>query len=331
MLYNCDCIECSKKYLEDGSIPLLVCDPPFGIEEVGFGKHYNRDEEYAVDGYVEAPADYYGFTRDWVTEAFRILSPDGSMYIISGWTNADIIGSVLRELKIPVINKIIWRFNFGVFTKKKFVTSHYEIFYVCKNPKKRTFNTYCRYGFQAKKDGKSLLYKDLESVWDINKEYQPKQKKNKNKLPEELVHKMILYSSNEGDKVCDFFLGNFTTAIVAKKLNRVPVGFELNKLAFDIGIGVLDSIVVGSDIVEVENELPEHQGKKIDQHTIDRICTDYTEMRSGGENHKNAVAWLAENYGRGIFSISNIVNKHCRYCARSKPEIVDMFKESENN
>ena len=60
--------------------------------------------------------------------------------------------------------------------------------------------------------------------------------KNINKLPEELVKKMIQYSSNEGDLVCDFFLGNFTTAVVSKKLNRVPMGFELNKHAFHIGM-----------------------------------------------------------------------------------------------
>ena len=126
------------------------------------------------------------------------------MYIISGWSHSDIIGRVIRDLNLYLINKIIWHFPFGPYASKKFVSSHYEIFYVKKRKTyKPTFNTTCR--FSSTKD----MYKDLQSVWTINKEYHPGKVKNINKLPEELVKKMIQYSSNEGDLVCDFFLGNF--------------------------------------------------------------------------------------------------------------------------
>ena len=54
----------------------------------------------------------------------------------------------------------------------------------------------------------------------------------KNKLPEELVKKMVQYSSNEGDVVCDFFMGNFTTKKVCRELNRHCIGFEININAF---------------------------------------------------------------------------------------------------
>ena len=43
----------------------------------------------------------------------------------------------------------------------------------------------------------------------------------------ELIRKIILYSSDPGDVVGDFFLGNFTTAIEARLLGREPIGFEV--------------------------------------------------------------------------------------------------------
>lgn len=220
-----DCVENNTN--QDNSVELGIYDPPFGIQEKGFRAHYNRNNNLVIDGYIEAPPDYYQFTIKWLTEAKRVLKPNGSMYIISGWSHSDIIGRAIRELDLFLINKIIWRFPFGVYTKQKYVSSHYEIFFIKKSKNaKILFNRECR--FQSTQE----QYADMQSVWDINKEYHPGKKKNCNKLPEALVEKMIRYSSNEGDTVADFFMGNFTTLAVCKRLNRKFVGIELNPDAF---------------------------------------------------------------------------------------------------
>lgn len=241
-IYNEDCINGCPKYFKDESVDLIICDPPFGINESKMDKHYNREESNVIDGYVEAPEDYYKFSLEWLTQAKRILKPNGSMYVISGWTNLIDILNACKSLNLFLINHIIWKYNFGVYTSKKFVSSHYHILYLKKNVKsKPIFNINCRFK-RDKKDtnGGSLLYQDMEDVWIINKEYQRGQIKNQNKLPERLLEKIILYSSNPNDIVCDFFLGNFTTAIVSKKLGRIPAGFELNKNAFERHISFLN-------------------------------------------------------------------------------------------
>lgn len=313
MIYNCDCIEGARKYFVDESVGLMISDPPFGICETTFDKHYNRDENVVIEGYVEAPEDYYQFTLDWMKESKRVLKNNGSMYIISGWTNSDIIGRVIRDIGLNLINKIIWHFPFGVSTKKKFVTSHYEIFYVSKSKNADVvFNTNCRYPFRDSNETSSLLYKDLQSVWIINKEYQAGKIKNKNKLPEELIKKMIAYSSNENDVVCDFFLGNFTTAIVAKKMNRIPAGFELNPKSFDINLSVLDKIVAGSDIITIDSNVPDNCGQKITLNIAHAICKSYNDkhIASPGKSKREIVSELSSEYGRGIFSIQNIIEKY---------------------
>lgn len=236
-IYNTDCISGARQWLSAASIDLFLADPPFGIAGDKLHKHYNRDENNVLAGYVEAPEDYYEFSLAWLTEAKRILKATGSMYIVSGWSNLHHILNAINALNLVLINHIIWKFNFGVYTSRKYVTSHYHILYVKLNKSKPVFNTNCRFTNQDRDNNRSLLYRDMEDVWIINKEYQPGQIKNKNKLPDELIEKMILYSSNEGNHVCDFFLGNFTTAYVAKRLNRIPIGFEINPESFNHHIG----------------------------------------------------------------------------------------------
>jgi site-specific DNA-methyltransferase (adenine-specific) len=242
-IYNEDCVTGSEKYIDNESVDLIIADPPFGLNESTFEKHYNRKEENVLGGYVEAPIDYYRFTEAWMKQAKRILKDNGSMYVVSGWTNLRNVLNVIADLEFHVINHLIWRFSFGVFTKAKFVTSHYHILYLKKSKKAKVkFNTNCRYsGNDRDENGRSLLYKDLEDVWNIKKEYQPGKIKNRNKLPDKLVEKMILYSSAPGDVIFDPFLGNFTTAFVAHKHGRIPMGFEINKVAYDHNINLLIS------------------------------------------------------------------------------------------
>ena len=229
-IFNSDCIDSEKRIL-DNSVDLCICDPPFGLKETDFAKHYNRDVKNVIAGYQEAPDNYAEWTYLWLSEAKRVLKPNGSMYVFMGHTNLRHLLNVAYDLEFNEINHLIWKYNFGVYTKRKYVTSHYHILYYSKSKKaKRIFNTNCRFGPQERNDqGRSLVYKDLEDVFSINKEYSPKQRKNQNKLPSEIIRKLILYSSNENDIICDFFMGNFTTAYNAIALGRNVCGYEINK------------------------------------------------------------------------------------------------------
>ena len=231
-IWNEDCVLGAAARIEDETVDLIVTDPPFGIDGAKLDKHYNRKESNVLDGYVEAPDDYYGFSRAWLEQARRVMKPNASMYIVSGWTNLRQLLNACHDLGLFLINHCVWKYNFGVYTQRKYVTSHYHVLYLKKSEKaKPTFNTHCRFTGERDRTG-SPLYRDMEDVWVINREYQPGEVKNKNKLPDALVEKMIAYSSNEGDVVADFFLGNFTTAFCALKMKRKPVGFELNPASF---------------------------------------------------------------------------------------------------
>ena len=232
MIYNKDCV-IGAKDIDDESIDLLICDPPFG-NELNMVSFYRRKNNPVIPVYKEAPDDpelYYQWSKEWLTEAYRILKSNGSIYVVSGWTNAHRVARAAEEVGFHIRNKIIWHYKFCATTKLKYTTSHYEIFYLCKNTKAcPTFNR--RY-----RSSDRLYYSDIHDVWNISKVFDRGNiEKNKNKLPDALVAKMIKISSNEDDLVCDFFLGNFTTAIVAERMNRECCGFEINEESFKRGM-----------------------------------------------------------------------------------------------
>lgn len=163
-------------------------------------------------------------------EVYRILKESGSMYVFSGWNNLKDILNALDDIGFITINHIIWKYQFGVVTKRKFVTSHYHCLYVCKNEQKRKFFPYARFNKDDKKDtGGSLHYQDKEDVWYIKREYWNGDQKTPTKLPAELIKKILLYSSEEGDVILDPFLGSGQVAVVSKMLNRQYIGFEIVK------------------------------------------------------------------------------------------------------
>lgn len=314
MFYNEDCISGAKKYLADNSIDLIVTDPPYGISGDKLDKHYNRNEDNVISGYVEvAETDYPKFSLAWIKEAERVLKPGGSIYIVSGYTHLRHILNALAETSLEERNHIIWKYNFGVYTKTKYVSSHYHILYYTKPFGKVTFNTYAFYADSEKDEaGGSLNYQDREDVWIINREYKPGQIKNKNELPKSLLTKIIMYSSNPDDMVCDFFLGSFSTAKVAIGLGRNACGFEINKNAFDYQIEIMKEIKKG-ELIETLRKVPNNklfqQGKPLSDKEIKDIVEEYNNYYKSGYTKKNVIELLSEKFGRGYFSISKILSQ----------------------
>ncbi len=226
-IYLMDCRGGMRK-LPSQSVDLIVTDPPFAIDFKARRSNYNRTQERVLEGYSEVPAEqYYGFTLEWMREAHRVLKDSGSMYVFSGWNNLRDILNALHELGFITVNHIIWKYQFGVFTRRRFVTSHYHCLYVCKDDRKRFFNPDCRFTDERTEDGGSARYRDMEDVWVIAREYWNGDVKTPTKLPRALVEKILEYSSRPGDLVLDPFLGSGQVAVVAKMMGRRYLGFEV--------------------------------------------------------------------------------------------------------
>jgi site-specific DNA-methyltransferase (adenine-specific) len=312
--YKGDCITGAREEIEEGSIDLIITDPPYGIGGDTLHRHYNRDEGYVVDGYVEIPESEYGeFSLDWILEVERVLRPGGSVYIVSGYTNLYHILHALRQTSLREVNHIIWKYNFGVYTSRKYVSSHYHILFYEKPGGERTFNLEARYGTgEHTPEGRSLNYQDREDVWVINREYKPGQVKNKNELPTALLTRMIQYSSNRGDMICDFFMGGFSTARVAIGLDRKFVGFEVSEPIFDAGVRDLQTVTPGSLLSSLRTPVigaPKNQRKRWTCEERRLLDRRYQELQDGGTTRKRSIEILQEEFGRGRWAIERALKK----------------------
>jgi len=312
--YNCDCICGAARYIPDSSVDLIITDPPYGINGDTLHKHYNRNEEFVVDGYVEVPEEEYGnFSLLWIREAERILKPGGSIYIVSGYTNLYHILAALRMTNLTEVNHIVWKYSFGVFTRRKFVSSHYHILFYEKPGGTRTFNLESRFGLDEKNgDGCSLNNIDREDVWLINREYKPGVVKNKNELPLELLIKLIQYSSNKGDLICDLFLGGFSTAIAAIGLNRRATGFEISPAMFDTRIREIEAMEPSFLIPLLRKpslQPRKNQRKAWTEEDIRYLFREFKKRRARGETKKDIIAALGDELGRGRWSIIKALKK----------------------
>lgn len=235
-----ECIE-GMKQLPESSIDLIVADPPFGIDFNGMSSVYNRDDTLVIGGYKEAHGSYVKFTKRWMSQLHRIMKNDASAYVFSGWTNLNGILAGAEEAGLTILNHLIWHYPFGVYTKRRFVTSHYHIVLLVKDPSAYFFNKIENYP---------------EDVWIVKRKYRTGLAKNGTKLPLDVVARCIDFSSMPGDLVFDPFMGNGTTAVAAKSAFRHFVGFEINTKLKSLLKREIESVRPGQSYRPYSERLP---------------------------------------------------------------------------
>ena len=236
-----DCLEGLQR-LPKNSVDLVIADPPFGLDFTGKEHIYNRDKKFVVEGYTEVSREeYLEFSRRWLTLLPRVMKSHASAYIFSGWTNLESILTAAREAGLHLVNHVIWKYQFGVFTRRKFVTSHYHVLFLVKNQRKYFFNKIEHYPLD---------------VWEINRTYRFQQQKNGTVLPVELIARCIDFSSKPGDLVLDPFMGNGTTAVAALQNLRHFFGFEINESLKPVIESNLSMITPGETYRPYSDRLP---------------------------------------------------------------------------
>jgi site-specific DNA-methyltransferase (adenine-specific) len=243
IFYN-DCIGGMEK-MGSNCVDLVIADPPFGLDFSGKETIYNRDQNLVVDSYKEINTNYGEFTKKWMLLLHKLMKPQATAYVFSGWNHLEEILREARACGLITINHLIWKYQFGVFTKKKYVTTHYHILLLAKNSNQYYFNKMEHYPLD---------------VWEIKRRYKRGEHKNATTLPTELIKKCIEFSSKPGDLIFDPFMGMGTTAVVAKSLWRHFLGFEINEKMKPLIDKRLDNVFLGQDYLALDERLKKDSG-----------------------------------------------------------------------
>jgi len=239
IIFNKSCENMSE--LPDKSVNLMVTSPPYNIGIDYGNKHVNgkvvgsKGVKYS-DSLPEE--DYRKMLKKVIDETRRVLTDngqiwfniknryDGKQVIPPFWVMDLFEGMYLKNL-------IIWNYDWGGSTNKRFAPRYEYVFFYTKHKDEYTFNLdeVKIPALNYRPDRYKSQLKNPSDVWrmalvsgnEIERTNHPAQ------YPEELIERIILTGTNEGEIVLDPFMGSGTTAVVAKQLNRHYVGYEIMK------------------------------------------------------------------------------------------------------
>jgi len=245
ILYEGNCLTLLDSIPEE-TIQLIVTSPPYNI-----GKEY--EEKSSLNA-------YYQSQKTIIEECTRVLKPQGSLcWQVGNYVdNGEILPldillfPIFKNLNLHLRNRIIWHYGHGLHATKRFSGRYETILWFTKNndyyfnvdpirvPQKYPNKRY----FKGMKRGElscNPLGKNPTDIWDIpnvkanhiEKTIHPAQ------FPVELIERLVLSMSKEGDWVFDPFCGSGTTQIASIIHKRKTIGAEIEKKYVEIALNRL--------------------------------------------------------------------------------------------
>ena len=217
--------------LPDESFRLIYIDPPFNTgkvrqrteistvrsgdgDRVGFGGRRYRTVELGTTSYEDAFDDYLGFIGPRLEHARRLLTLDGTLYLHLDQREAHYCKVLLDQIfgRECFVNEIIWAYDYGGRSRRKWPAKHDTILVYAKDPDRYFFDQdaieripYMAPGLVSKaKAERGKLPTDV--WWHTIVPTNGKEKMGyASQKPEGVLRRIVSASSQEGDRVLDFF------------------------------------------------------------------------------------------------------------------------------
>lgn len=264
--------------LPSASFRLIYLDPPFNTgrsqrrqtlktqrsesgNRIGFkGQAYETIKGIAYK-YDDTFADYWEFLAPRLEEAWRLLQDDGTLYLHLDYREVHYAKVLLDGLfgRDSFLNEIIWAYDYGARSKKKWPAKHDNILVYVKNPKTYYYDgqavdrePYMAPGLVTpEKAAKGKLPTDtwwhtIVSPNGKEKTGYPTQK------PLGILRRIVQASSMPGDTVLDFFAGSGTTGAAARELGRKFLLVDENPEAISVMETRLVDGTLGSEVEIVQ-------------------------------------------------------------------------------
>lgn len=249
--------------LPDQSFQLIYIDPPFNTgkvqsrqslktvrtdapvtgSRVGFQGQTYETVCGKVTAYNDSFSDYWGFLEPRLEEAWRLLAPTGTLYLHLDYREVHYAKVLLDALfgRDCFLNEIIWAYDYGGRSKRKWPAKHDNILVYVKDQKRYYFDSesvdrepYMAPGLVTpEKAARGKLPTDV--WWHTIVSPTGKEKTGyATQKPEGILRRIVQASSRPGDWVLDFFAGSGTTGAVAGQLERRFVLIDENPEAIAV-------------------------------------------------------------------------------------------------
>ena len=249
-----------------GQINLIYIDPPFMT-----GRDFKYGEQLAFSDKWYNDLDTY---LQWLYETFillkLLLTSDGCLYVHLDWRVTHYARVILDEVfglnsradGPGFINEIIWHYQSGGRSQKRYASKHDTILFYSNSAQYRFHGERIgeRRGTKKRNHMKKLVDTEGHSHWTIHSagrlysygedtrmtptdvwsdishlhQKDPERSGYATQKPAALLERIILASSDENDLVLDCFCGSGVTPAVAEQLGRRWIACDESKLALKL-------------------------------------------------------------------------------------------------
>lgn len=248
------------KTFPDGWVDLIYIDPPFNTgksqkrtqiktqqsehgDRTGFSGRRYQTLRLGTQEYRDIFDDYLAFLAPRLEEAYRVLAPHGSLYFHIDYREVHYCKVLLDQIfgRQCFLNEIIWAYDYGGRTRKKWPPKHDNILWYVKDPNHYIFNVEdidripymapSLVGPEKAKRGKvptDTWWHTIVATNSKEKTGYPTQK------PLAILNRIVRASSNPGDLVLDFFAGSGAIGASCLELGRRFILIDNNPQAIAV-------------------------------------------------------------------------------------------------
>ncbi len=246
--------------MKSESVDLIYIDPPFNTGKVqersvlktsedadgdrtGFGGKRYKTTKVTSRGFADSFDDFMEFLRPRIVEAHRVLKPTGNFYFHIDYREVHYCKVLIDTIfgRENFLNEIIWAYDYGARTNKKWPAKHDNILLYAKDKNRYLFNLedidripYMAPGLVGpEKAARGKLPTDtwwhtIVSPTGKEKLGYPTQK------PLGILSRIVRASSPKGGVVLDFFAGSGTTGQAAMEAGRSFILVDENPEAISV-------------------------------------------------------------------------------------------------
>lgn len=254
-LYQASCLDILGQ-IPENSIDMIFADPPYFLSSGSFTCQNGKRVEVKKGNWdlSNGIKKDFAFHLAWIEACKKALKPEGTIWISGTYHSIYQCGFALQMQQFHILNDIVWfKPNASPNLSCRFFTaSHETLIWARKDKKaKHTFNYHAMKNGSFPKDQIKKPGLQMRSVWAIHppKTMEKQFGKHPTQKPKDLLKRIVLASTNEGDMILDPFSGSATTGLVACLYGRKFIGIEVEKAYLDLSIKRFEALtsMLGQD------------------------------------------------------------------------------------